>query len=202
MERSNARPHLDPATWVDLHGDYLYRFALARVRNQEVAEDMVQEALLAGLTARHSFRGQSSERSWLTAILKRKVIDWLRADVRKRARQEPLPDTWADALFTRRGLWKAAPNEWSLDNPGSSMTRDEFWETLAGCLNKLPARAQQAFVLWHIDQHATEEVCKTLGASTANLWVMLHRARLRMWRCLSVNWFREDPQTPSAEVPL
>lgn len=197
MDRSAAAPTLDPATWVDAHGDYLYRFALARVRDCDAAEELVQDALLAALTARHTFRGRCSERSWLTAILKRKAIDWLRAEVRRRATREPPPDRWADAQFTRGGKWKAKPDEWSADDPGREMTGADFRDTLAACLEKLPPRVRHAFVLRHIDEAAAEDVCDAVGASANNLWVMLHRARLRLWRCLSVNWFGEEPGTPS-----
>lgn len=197
MDRASTAPELDPAGWVDAHGDYLYRFALARARDPEAAEELVQETLLAALTSRHAFRGRSSERSWLTAILKRKAIDWLRAEVRKRVKQEPLPDKWADAQFTRGGKWKAKPDEWSADDPGREMTGADFRHTLAACLEKLPPRVRHAFVLRHIDEVAAEDVCDAVGASANNLWVMLHRARLRLWRCLSVNWFGEEPGTPS-----
>ena len=197
MERSVAAPTLDPATWVDKHGDYLYRFALVRVRDHDAAEELVQDSLLAALTARHSFRGRCSERSWLTAILKRKAIDWLRAKVRKCSKQELLPDKWADAQFSRGGTWKAKPDEWSADDPGQSLTRSDFRGALTGCLDRLPARLRQAFVLRHVDERDAAEVCEAVGASESNLWVMLHRARLRLWRCLSVNWFGEEPGTPS-----
>lgn len=192
MDRSLAIPTLDPATWVDAHGDYLYRFALVRVHNRDAAEELVQESLLAALTARHSFRGKCTERSWLTAILKRKVIDWLRADVRRRARQEPLPDKWADSQFTRVGKWKKKSDEWSADDPGFEMTSADFRETLSACLEKLPPRVRQAYVLKHLDEQSADEVCKAVDVSASNLWVMLHRARLRLWRCLAVNWFGED----------
>ena len=194
MERFITTPILDPSTWVDAHGDYLYRFSLARVRNPEVAEELVQETLLAALTARHSFRGRSTERSWLTAILKRKVVDWLRQTVRRRAKQEPLPDKATEAFFTGTGKWKNKPDEWSPNDPGHEMTRAEFRKILSECLGKLPARLRHAFVLRHMDEQSTDEVCKTIGVSATNLWVMLHRSRLRLWRCLTVNWFREDPE--------
>lgn len=195
MERSVAIPTLEPARWVDAHGDYLFRFALVRVRDRDAAEELVQDTLLAALTARRSFRGRCSERSWLTSILKRKVIDWLRAKVRLRATQEPLPDKWADGLFTRGGKWKAKPDEWSTDAPGQALTRADFRDALAGCLDRLPVRLREAFVLRYVDERATAEVCEAVGASESNLWVMLHRARLRLWRCLSVNWFGEEPGT-------
>ncbi len=196
-ERSNTGPTLDPTTWVDVYGDYLFRFALARVRNPEVAEELVQETLLAALTARHSFRGTCSERSWLTSIMKRKAIDWLRAEVRKRVKRDPDPDRWIDAQFTRSGKWKVKPDEWSDEDPGQSLTRHDFRNVLTGCLDRLPTRLRQAFILRHVDEQATEEICTAVGASETNLWVMLHRARHRLWRCLNRNWFGEDLDTTS-----
>ena len=102
-----------------------------------------------------------------------------------------------DAQFTRGGKWKAKPDEWSTDDPGQSLTRADFRDALAGCLDRLPARLRKTFVLRHVDERGAAEVCKAVGASESNLWVMLHRARLRLWRCLSVNWFGEEPGTPS-----
>jgi RNA polymerase sigma-70 factor (ECF subfamily) len=197
MDRSVTAPLLDPTTWVDAHGDYLYRFALARVHSLEVAEELVQQAFLAALTARHSFRGRSSERTWLTAILKRKVVDWLREAVRRAARQEPLPGKSVGMIFTRAGKWKKKPDEWSSDDPGQEMNRAEFRVTLAACLGKLPTRLRLAFVLRHMDEESADEIRKAIGVSATNLAVMLHRARLRLWRCLTVNWFGEEPTTPS-----
>lgn len=186
-------PALDPDTWVDAHGDYLYRFAYARVRDRDAAEELVQEALLSALAARHRFAGRSSERTWLVGILKRKVTDWLRAEIRRRARERPKSDRWADGLFTRSGKWKVKPGDWSADDPGREMTRAAFWAALTGCLDKLPVRLRRAFVLRHVDGLPAAEVRPAVGASEANLWVMLHRARLRLWRCLAVNWFEDDP---------
>lgn len=192
MDRPSTTPRTDPATWVDVHGDYLYRFALARVRQADAAEDLVQEALLAALSARHAYRGRASERSWLTAILKRKVADWLRATVRRRARQEPLPDRADDPHFTRRGTWRAKPEDWSPDDPGREMARGEFWAALTRCLDRLPGRLREAFVLRHVDEESVAALCRSLGATATNVGVMLHRARLRLWRCLTVHWFGED----------
>ena len=184
---------LDPASWVDRHGDYLYQFALARVGHPDSAEDIVQQALVAALSARHSFRGHSSERTWLTAILKRKVTDWLRQAVRQRAFHETPPDEWMNTQFTRFGAWKQKPDEWSSDNPGKELFRAEFRETLAGCLARLPARLRDVFVLRHVDDGSADEIRDAMGVSATNLAVMLHRARLRLWHCLTLHWFGEDP---------
>ena len=201
MNRTLTAPLLDPASWVDTHGDYLYQFALARIGNPESAEEVVQQSLLAALAARRAFRGKSSERTWLTAILKRKVADWLRAAVYRRARHEQLPDGPTDALFNSGGKWKKKPDEWAADDPGQEMTRAEFRAALAGCLGKLPAQLREAFVLKHMDDESADEIRKAIGVSATNLAVMLHRARLRLWRCLSVNWFGDDPAPHSESRP-
>lgn len=194
MDRPTDALVLDPATWVDAHGDYLYRFALARVSDPEAAEELVQEALLAALTARHSFRGRASERSWLTGILKRKVVDWLRAAVRRRTRQVPLSEPWADAVFTRSGKWRWTPGVWATDDPGREVAQAEFRAVFHDCLDKLPARLRQAIVLRYLDEQLTDDVRRAVGVSAANLWVILHRSRLRLWQCLSVNWFGDETE--------
>lgn len=192
--RPPAHPALDPQRWVERHGDYLYRFAVGRVRRGEVAEELVQDTLLAAWRGRASFGGRASERSWLTAILKRKVIDWLRAAVRDRKRQEePAEDAWADKLFTSGGTWKRSPDEWAADTPEGGVEREEFWAAVGVCVQKLPPRLRDVFVLWHLDDRPADEVCRAARVTTNNLWVMLHRARLRMWKCLSRAWYGIDP---------
>ena len=193
---SSTEPRMDPRVWLKQHGDYLYRFALARVRRTDAAEDLVQETLLAAWKGRAEFASQASERTWLTAILKRKVVDWLRKRIREHLHTAVSVDTdrFATDLFTRRGIWKTQPGRWERDNPTGRLEQQEFWATLTGCLEKLPARLHDAFVLRYVDEVACEEVCQELKLTPSNLWVMLHRARLRMWWCLSRNWFGEDPQ--------
>ncbi len=185
---------VDPRTWFERHGDYLYRFAMARVRRADAAEDLVQETLLAAWKARDEFNGQASERTWLTAILKRKAVDWLRRRVREQMHlAAPTADRFADDLFDRRGEWKTAPGRWDR-GAVEPLDREEFWATLHGCLDKLPPRLHEVFALRYLDEAAGDEVCRELGLTPSNMWVMLHRARLRMWWCLSKNWFGEEPQ--------
>ena len=115
-EESHAAQPANPDRWVDEHGDYLYRYALARVGRSDVAEDLVQDTLLAALRAAAQYAGRSSERTWLTGILKNKLIDRLR-------RSQPVhtvadlsqADDWLDSLYDRTGHWKAAPGRWGGD---------------------------------------------------------------------------------------
>ncbi len=175
--------------WVDEHGDYLFRFALSRLRKHEVAEDLVQETFLAALRARDRFAGASSERTWLVGILKRKIVDHLR----HKGHELPVSDLTAldqrvEALFDERGNWRKKPGKWPSD-PSAALEREEFWAVFTACLRKLPERLASVFTLRELEALDSRQVCKVLSITANNLWVMLHRARLGLWLCLEVNWF-------------
>jgi RNA polymerase sigma-70 factor (ECF subfamily) len=175
----------DPGEWLTRYGDALYRYALARLRRPHDAEEAVQETLLAALRARRQFRGQSHPRTWLIGILKRKVADQLRAAARRAPGSEVDDlDTWFDA----NGKWRKSPRNWR--DPAASAERSEFWAVVRHCLARLPSRMAAAFTLRTIDERAAAEVCRELALSPGNLWVLLHRARLGLVRCLEVHWFR------------
>lgn len=183
---------LDPETWVDQHGDALYRYALFRVQDAQVAEDLVQETLMAALRARDGFAGRSSVRTWLFGILKHKIIDHIRKVSRERPHEdiESLIDMSGD-VFDEQGGWKASPNEWATD-PALLFQQHQFLETLQTCLLALPPRLNQAFTLRELDGLSTEEVRKVLQVSATNGGVMLHRARMRLRECLDRKWFDEN----------
>jgi RNA polymerase sigma-70 factor (ECF subfamily) len=175
--------------WIDRYGDYLYRYALLRLRNVQDAEDVVQETLLAGFRARERFAGRSAVRSWLTAILKRKIVDWHRTKGRRERASDPRPaEDLLDQLFDERGKWRQPPGSWD-GTPESVLERKEFWQVLRRCLGRLPARTAHAFTLFEIEERSNQEVRQTLQVSASNLWVLLHRARLGLSRCLDVHWF-------------
>lgn len=184
----------DPQFWVEQHGDYLFRCALLRVRDKEVAEDLVQETFLAALQAKDRFAGQSSVRSWMVGILKHKAVDRFRKDIREQSVEgldqvgERLED---DGTFDERGHWKldqTAPMDWP-DNPGGSIERKQFWDKLKQCVGKLPPKMAQVFTLREVDEVESEEICKMLNLSSSNLWVLLHRARKHLRQCLEMNYF-------------
>lgn len=158
----------------------LYRFALLRVRDTTVAEELVQETFLAALSGIQGFQGQSSERTWLVGILKHKIVDHLRHASREQTVEDM--DVEVAAYFNERGEWAVPPSV--LDNPTKNVEQDELRGRLAECLSGLPERLAQAFVLTQLDGLSAEEVCKLEGITATNLWVMLHRARLRLRHCL------------------
>jgi RNA polymerase sigma-70 factor (ECF subfamily) len=164
----------DPSTWVDEHGDYLYRYALSRLRDANAAEEVVQQSFLAALKHLQQFSGRGSLRAWLLGILKRKVIDYVRQ--RNRASylsDEAVPEI-TDRLFGRNGSWtdQIRATGWKAFD---SLEREEFWQILKGCLQGLPNRQADVFVLREMDDKSTEDICKVLEISPSNLWVLLHR---------------------------
>lgn len=173
--------------WLEEHGDALYGYALARVRSAEAAEDLVQETLLAALASRSGFAGQAAERTWLIGILKHKLVDHLRKAIRQRPLTEAGVDDTAE-FFDRRGHWTVRMSAWNGD-PHAMLENVEFRQVLLRCLSKLPTRIAQTFWLREADGMSSDEICQELGISPTNLWAMLSRARLRLRRCLSDNWF-------------
>jgi RNA polymerase sigma-70 factor (TIGR02943 family) len=190
-EDAPARQHLpEPSEWLERYGDVLYRFALARLRRPHEAEEVVQEALLAALQARRQFKGRSHPRTWLVGILKRKILDRLRTTARTVPRTN-LPNL--DAWFNDRGKWRKPLGRW--EDPTDHAERSEFWEILRRCLAKLPTRMAAAFTLRTVDDSPPTDVCRELEISPNNLWVLLHRARLQLARCLQSNGLdAEEPR--------
>ena len=180
---------LDFAAWLDEHGDYLFRYASRHFPERHVAEDLVQETFLAALEAASRFEGHSSPRTWLTAILRHKVID----RIRRAGREEPprLEATESlDEYFDRSGHWKVelGRGPWQAD-PERSAMQGEFQTVIRGCVEKLPENHRQAFLLREVSELESEEVCRLLEISSANLRVILHRSRLSLQMCLEKNWF-------------
>jgi RNA polymerase sigma-70 factor (ECF subfamily) len=186
-------PRRDPASWVDEHGDYLYRYALARVGSPEAAEDLVQDTFLAALSAVHRFAGGSTERTWLTGILKKKLVDRLRHRHREALLGDlSRTDDWLDQLYDGTGHWKAAPGRWGSD-PAELVQRQEFWKAFEQCRDRLPERLRDVLSLRLVDEVPSAEICQALAISATNLWTLLHRARVRLWHCLGQKGFGPEP---------
>jgi RNA polymerase sigma-70 factor (ECF subfamily) len=199
-------PTPDPGVWVDEYGNYLFRYAMFRLRDASLAEDVVQETLLAALQAYANFGGRGSERTWLVGILKHKVADYFR----RASREAPAGDGEAEelgqsGLFMQTGEWVGhwvaavypeqaetlGPIEWRA-TPEQLVEQGEFWEVFGRCLSPLPARVASAFTLREVDGLTSEEICDILNVKVNNLWVMLHRARAHLRHCIELNWFKRE----------
>lgn len=184
----------DPERWVEEYGDYLFKFAMARLRDAGATEDLVQDTFLAALKGRQNFEGRSAERSWLTGILKHKILDRFRKAGRETAftdlqfySDEESERFVADGPFAGAWIHELGPTEW--DAPGASLDKEAFWKTFADCNGKLPKNVATVFTLREVDGIESREICALLNISENNLWVMLHRARMALRRCIETNWF-------------
>lgn len=166
----------------------LMRFARAQLRNDAWAEDAVSETLLAALEKPQSFAGQSQLKTWLVGILKHKVIDQLRRHAREATVLTRDDDADVDELlFAEDGHWRESPQEWG--NPEQQCRQRQFFEVLEACMQFLPATQGRVFMMREWLELSTDEVCKELAITPTNLWVLLHRARLRLRDCLQERWF-------------
>jgi RNA polymerase sigma-70 factor (TIGR02943 family) len=184
MANERRNDALDASRWVDEHGDALYRFAILRVRNPELAGDLVQDTFLSALKAREGFRGNSTVRTWLIGILKHKIIDHYRKFRVEVLTSDMPPETEAADVEHTTPL---APR-WN-EAPSRLVENREFWAVFTRCLEALPEAHRRAFSMREFDGLDGEEICKVLEVTSTNLWVMLHRARARLRKCLEMKWF-------------
>lgn len=177
--------------WVNLHGDYLYNYAYSRVQSKETSEDLVQETFISALKSINSFRGDSSELTWLIAILKRKVIDYYR----KSSRKKETPASHFARPFQEdsdlEGHWilDRVPKDWDL-NFEDPLRQTEFQDIMEICLAALPEKWKSVFVLRIMEEINSDDVCKEVGCSPSNLWVIMHRARLQLRECIENKWLK------------
>ena len=164
------------------------------MRDAAAAEDAVQEALLAALAGEANFAGRSNLRTWLTGILKHKIVDTIRRQSRERPASEfesaggdGESEALFDGLFDRRGHWEEMPDAW--EQPEAALGQKQFLAALEECLRALPQRTAQAFMMREHLGLETSEICKELGITSTHCWVMLHRARMALRLCLEMNWF-------------
>lgn len=174
------------------HRSYLLRFARLQLRNETWAEDAVSETVLAALAKPQSFDNRSQLKTWLVGILKHKVIDMLRLHRREVSGLDCADDDAdTDPLeylgFKADGHFSQAPAEWG--NPEQQLNSRQFFEVLDACATKLPAAQGRLFLMREWLELSSEEICKELALTPTNLYVQLHRARLRLRECLELNWF-------------
>lgn len=168
---------------------YLLRFAQLQLRDAHLAEDVVQDTLLAALGGESGFAGRSNLRTWLTGILKHKIVDAIR-----RANREPvLPadegpyDSDFDPLFRPGGHWEERPSPWA--GPDEALESREFMAVLEKCLAGLPAKTAKVFMMREHLGLETAEICKALEITPTHCWVLLYRARMALRACLEERWF-------------
>jgi RNA polymerase sigma-70 factor (ECF subfamily) len=181
------------ASELDMHRRYLLRVAQLQLRDPDLAEDVVQETLLAALGAQAGFTGKSSVKTWLTGILKHKIVDAIRHKQRQpiiaASFDEETDLDEFDPLFKDNGAWDAPPADWG--DPENALSRVQFLDIMQFCLDKLPPNTARVFMMREVMELESDEICKELTITANNLWVILYRARMSLRLCLEQNWFAE-----------
>jgi RNA polymerase sigma-70 factor (ECF subfamily) len=182
-------PITPPEQWVDQYGDYLYGFAMSRLRNPEAAQDCVQDTLMAGIKALERFDGSRDIKFWLRGIMRNKIVDQIRRSIKENkvdidAEDETLLESF---WFKYSGIATTNPDPWEF-NPRKSYDNSEFWVVFDHCISEVKNPAREAFILRVLEDKTTEEVCKLMDVTPNYLWVLLHRARQQLKVLLEANW--------------
>ena len=190
-EKKQKYPSRRQTHWVEEYSDTLFKFACVRVGDRETAKDLVQETFLSALQNLDSFRGESAQETWLIAILKNKIIDHYRK--KEVSKSIPLIDedgtSELDKYFDEEGEWTSSAGPVSWNASGYEILRSkEFLEILQKCLSKLSDDRRSVFVSKYLDELDSEEICKQLELTTSNYWVIMHRAKLQIRRCIERKW--------------
>ena len=182
----------DFASRCNSHRGYLLRVAVLQLRDNDLAEDIVQDTLVAALQGAQGFSGRSSLKTWLTGILKHKIVDAIRRKSREPAFASLEEETQIedfDALFDDSGHWENPPADWG--DPESQLSRAQFFDIMQFCLDKLPPNTARVFMMREVMELESGEICKELSITSTNLWVILYRARMALRQCLEQNWFAQ-----------
>lgn len=171
----------------------MVKFATLQLSDSQLAEDAVQEALMGALKNAKSFAGRAALKTWVFAILKNKIADVLRqkhrmVDASSLLREDEEKEDFSE-LFDQKGFWLKDERPATWGNPQDSLHQNQFWKMFEICLEGLPGNQARVFMMKEFVELEAHEICATVGISTSNLNVMLHRSRLRLRECLENHWF-------------
>ncbi len=184
-------PHvLNPDLWIDNYADYLYNYTVVRVSNSDIAKDLVQETFFAALKSAKNFKGKSTEKTWLTSILKRKIIDYYRKINSKKGQAEVKMSFYNTGDNEGNWIEDRVPQSWNSEVE-KDIENGELKIQIEQCIDKLPEKYAMVFRMKTIYEFDTEDICKELDITSSNLWVIIHRARTQLRSCMEVNWFKK-----------
>ena len=179
---------LDTSKWIDKYADYMYNYAVVRVNDGDIAKDLVQETFFAGLKSAKNFQGKSTERTWLISILKRKIIDYYRKINSNKGKAEVRMNFYDDGENEGNWIEERVPQKWD-NSSDKKIETEELRSQIDRCIDALPEKYAMVFRMKTIQEFETEEICNELDITSSNLWVMIHRARTQLRKCMEDNWF-------------
>lgn len=181
---------LAPEQWVDRYADYLYNFTIVRVNDHIVAQDLVSETFLAGLKSKENFKGEATERTWLVAILKRKIIDHYRRSNSKKGRAEVNMSATHGKDGEPMDWFEERVEDEGQQNALDRIQNEELGQAIMSCLDSINEKQAAIFKMKTIEGMDTETICKEFDITASNLWVIIHRARKALAECLENNWLK------------
>ena len=192
MAMLDTKVSLQPEKWVSNYADQMYKYLLIRVKYAEVAEDLVQETFMAALGSMDKFSGNASEKTWLYSIMKFKLMDYYRKHYKNTPAESIPEEQFEDVYFNQAEgshfRKEHTPKAWHSDVE-KAMEEKEFNGVLTKCLEKVPTKAANVFNLKYLEDQDSKEICNLLDISEANLWTLMHRAKLMLRECFEKNWF-------------
>lgn len=189
---------IDPEFLTEIRRDMI-RFAALQLRDDALAEDVVQDALMGAMANAQGFAGKSALKTWVFAILRNKIVDQIRqkrrtTNISALSPDEESLDQAFESLFKSNAHWtpQSRPSNWG--DPEESLRQQRFWDVFDACLKHLPENTARVFMMREFLEFETPEVCQELNITTSNCNVILHRARNGLRRCLEGNWFAAGEQ--------
>ncbi len=179
----------------------MLKFASMQLGDPQLAEDAVQEALAGAFKNSAVYSGKASVKTWVFAILRNKIIDILRQRSRQRLVSiHPMTDEAEEDVelfeyFDGRGMWEDYDQPAAWGNPTEALQDKQFWKVFDLCLEGLPGQQARVFMMREYVGLDAHEVCTEVGITSNNLNVMLHRARMRLRKCLENRWFAHGGAT-------
>lgn len=186
--KENTAP--DSNAWLEKHGDYLFRFAMLKLKDTALAEDIVQDTLVSAMAAKDRFLPKASVRTWLTTIMKNKIVDHWRRQGREIAVTDLMgdadEDNSVDDFFNQAGRWADMPNVYP--DPDAALESKQFWGVFEHCLSRLKPQQAEVFLAREVHGMENQEISEGYSLSPGNVWVLMHRARVALGKCLEIHW--------------
>lgn len=184
----------DPEVWLEEHGDYLYGYAISKLKSSTLAEDMVQETLVSAINARDHYQATASVRTWLTTILRNKIIDHWRVQGREVIATDLMAgldeDASVDDFFDHAGRWIEMPNAYP--DPDAALESKQFWQMFEHCLSGLKPQQAKVFLAREVYGLGNDEISQNYSISLSNVFVLMHRARAALGKCLEIHWVKQE----------
>jgi len=160
--------------------EQMLKFATLQVNNPVLAEDLVQESFLSAFNNLEHFKRQAAFKTWVFAILKNKIIDFLRQKGKLMLETEIEDEEQTNHFFD-----EGEHSPLDLEQSESAVYSEEFWLIFETCLTCLPTKQAKIFMMREFLELSSEEICQEIQLSTSNLHTTLYRARLQLQNCLS-----------------